>query len=129
MKPNKTPSALTILPTKILSPGFSLWTMLTVQQLSNLLNIKGSTLYAWAAQNKIPYVKIHGLIRFQVKAIDEWLVSFSKPQQAATNFNSKNIRQSNDLERVIAQVKRQAYNSNRGKPGHGRTRKEGRHGI
>ena len=113
----------------ILVPGFSRWTMLTVQQLSNLLNIKVSTLYGWVSQNKIPYVKIHGLIRFQVKDIDEWLLSFSKPQHAAPNFNVKKIGKPEYLEGVIAQVKSQAYNPNRGKPDHGRTRKEGRHGV
>ena len=50
--------------------------MLTISQVSNLLNIKPSTLYAWVSQGKIPHVKIHGLIRFQSEDIQQWLTSF-----------------------------------------------------
>ncbi|HBH78644.1 MAG TPA: DNA-binding protein, partial [Nitrospira sp.] len=37
--------------------------LLTVQELAQLLHIKAATLYAWAAQGKIPSLKLHGLLR------------------------------------------------------------------
>lgn len=47
-----------------------------VSALSHLLNIKPCTLYAWAAQGRIPCLKIHGLVRFQKKEIDKWMENF-----------------------------------------------------
>jgi excisionase family DNA binding protein len=50
--------------------------MLTVKELSAWLNIKESTLYLWASQNKIPCRRIHGLVRFEPEAIQAWLKGF-----------------------------------------------------
>ena len=35
----------------------------TVKDLSQRLQVKPSTLYAWTAQGKIPYLRIHGVVR------------------------------------------------------------------
>ena len=51
--------------------------LLTVKTLSQRLQIKPSTLYAWANHGKIPCRKIHGLVRFDPTDIDRWLSSFS----------------------------------------------------
>lgn len=51
--------------------------LLTIKDLSALLQVKPPTLYSWVAQDKIPFYKIHGLIRFRLKAIVRWLKSFS----------------------------------------------------
>jgi excisionase family DNA binding protein len=56
--------------------------MLTVKELSAWLNIKESTLYLWASQNKIPCRRIHGLIRFEAEAIQAWLNSFELQSSA-----------------------------------------------
>jgi excisionase family DNA binding protein len=53
--------------------------LLTVNALSQRLQITPSTLYAWASQGKIPCRKIHGLVRFDPTEIDCWLASFSPP--------------------------------------------------
>jgi excisionase family DNA binding protein len=47
--------------------------LLTVQELAQLLHVKAATLYAWAAQGKIPSLKLHGLLRFRQDEIDQWL--------------------------------------------------------
>ena len=44
-----------------------------IRQLANYLNVKPATLYAWAAQGKIPSLKLHGLLRFRQDEIDQWL--------------------------------------------------------
>ena len=90
--------------------------LLTVKTLSQRLQIKPSTLYAWANQGKIPCRKIHGLVRFDPIEIDRWLASFSPPQ-----FRPPEIRKCtpdhSDLDRLIASAKRAVYTS-----GHGETR-------
>jgi predicted site-specific integrase-resolvase len=90
--------------------------LLTVKVLSQRLQIKPSTLYAWAAQGKIPCRKIHGLIRFDPLEIDHWLASFSPPQSVTLQIESRRTDHS-DLDRLIAGAKREVYTS-----GHGETR-------
>jgi len=83
-----------------------------VQTLSAYLNIKPCTLYAWAAQGRIPCLKIHGLVRFRKVEIDCWLESFrARPKTE----KSRPVRASAfDINRVIARAKRDAYNSRHG---------------
>lgn len=83
-----------------------------VQRLSAYLNIKACTLYAWAAQGRIPCLKIHGLVRFRKDEIDQWLEGFRGQPKAA---ESPRVRGSAfDIDRVIARAKRAAYNSPHG---------------
>ena len=102
--------------------------MLTIKDLSTRLNIKPSTLYAWAAQGKIPCRKIYGLIRFDPAEIDRWLATFQPPP--ASPVPSLNAHTPSDLEALIEGAKRAVYT-----PGHGETitpspdRKEDRHGA
>lgn len=65
---------------------------LTVGDLAPWLNLKRSTLYAWAATGKIPSVKLNGTIRFIRTDIERWIhehvrqavdVPPSKPQVLA----------------------------------------------
>jgi len=46
--------------------------LLTVKELAQQLHIKSATLYPWAAQQKIPCLKIHGVVRFEIETIKEW---------------------------------------------------------
>ena len=43
------------------------------QELSQLLDLKVDTIYAWAWQRKIPYFKIGRLVKFDLKEIEAWL--------------------------------------------------------
>ena len=89
--------------------------LLTVREVSQLLHIKPSTLYAWAAQGRLPCFKIHGLVRFRRDEIDQWLESFRERPKAE---KSRPVCGSAfDINRVIARAKRDAYN-----PRHGETR-------
>jgi excisionase family DNA binding protein len=89
--------------------------LLTVKTLSQRLQVKPSTLYAWANQGKIPCRKIHGLVRFDPTEIDRWLASLSPRQSAPTKVR---IHKSDhtDLEQLIASAKRAVYTA-----GHGET--------
>ena len=88
---------------------------LTVKALSQRLQIKPSTLYAWASQGKIPCRKIHGLVRFDATEIDRWLSSFSPLQSVPTQIRTRKMDHT-DLEQLIASAKRAVYTS-----GHGET--------
>jgi excisionase family DNA binding protein len=87
--------------------------LLTIKDLSAWLNIKPSTLYLWAAQGKIPCRKIHGLIRFEPEAITAWLRSFGTRATPMPRFLQPS---QNEVDRLIAAAKRDAYT-----PRHGET--------
>lgn len=78
-----------------------------IRQLSVYLHVKPSTLYSWAAQRKIPCVRIHGLIRFRAEDIEAWLAGFAKSPPALPEFK----RRGGDIDTVIARAKRAVYTS------------------
>jgi|PlaIllAssembly_1097288.scaffolds.fasta_scaffold583318_2 excisionase family DNA binding protein len=51
--------------------------ILTVKQVAELIQVKPSTIYAWAEQRRIPSIKINGLLRFIEAEILEWLCAFT----------------------------------------------------
>jgi len=83
-----------------------------IKTLSDYLQIKVSTLYAWSAQNKIPSIKIHGVIRFHKEEIDAWLEGFvqKKSETAPLNFKERTC----DIDSLIARAKREVYNGSHG---------------
>jgi excisionase family DNA binding protein len=88
--------------------------MLTVFQVSEILNIKASTIYAWVSQGKIPHVKIHGLIRFQSDEIQEWLTPFHTKKANQLKLKEKRGRGLSNLDTIIVRAKEEAYNSRHG---------------
>lgn len=86
--------------------------LLDVSGLSQLLNIKPCTLYAWAAQGRIPCLRIHGLVRFRKGEIDQWVEGFREQPKAAES--SRVHVRAFDIGRVIARAKRPAYNAPHG---------------
>ena len=86
--------------------------MLTIKELSAWLNIKPSTLYLWASQNKIPCLRIHGLIRFEPDTIQTWLKSFGaspvKPFSLPIHDDTR------DLKHLIEGAKSEVYTSRHG---------------
>jgi|SRR5687767_3978122 excisionase family DNA binding protein len=88
--------------------------LLTIKDLARELQIKPSTLYAWAAQGKIPCRKIHGLVRFNSDEIDRWMASFiNRPASPIPSFREQSRSR---LDELIARTKREVYTS-----GHGET--------
>jgi excisionase family DNA binding protein len=85
--------------------------MLTIAQVSELLHIKASTLYAWVSQGKIPHVKIHGLIRFQAQEIQQWLASFHPKKANPLKLKGKRGKGLTHLDTIIVRAKEEAYNS------------------
>src|SRR4030095_2884360 len=90
--------------------------LLTIKEISQKLQIKPSTLYAWVAQRKIPCRRIHGLVRFDPDDIDRWVASFLTPPfpPPLTGRRQKAVV---GLDQLIARAKRDVYTS-----AHGETR-------
>ncbi len=98
---------------------------LTVKDLAPQLQVKPSTLYAWAAQGKIPFVKIHGLLRFRRDEIEPWLESFRATPPAQRVTRRPRRKTVPDLDPLIARVKRVVYTADCGKPDQDRAMKGG----
>ena len=47
--------------------------LLTIQEVCELLKVSRSYIYWLTHQKKIPYIKMHGHLRFRQSAIDNWL--------------------------------------------------------
>jgi len=94
-----------------------------IKELSQYLNIKSSTLYAWVAQGKIPHVKINRLIRFQKEEIDAWVGSFRDDGLKVIPMHPKG-RSHEDIHTLIDRAKREVYNTSHGRPDQDRARKE-----
>ena len=86
--------------------------MLTVKELSAWLNIKPSTLYLWASENKIPCRRIHGLVRFEPEAIQAWLKGFET--NSVKPFSLPTRHYTRDLDQLIEASKREVYTSRHG---------------
>ena len=88
--------------------------LLTVKDLAQQLQIKPTTLYAWAAQQKIPSLKIHGVIRFESEAIKSWLHSFGVNRATQRLVIGNRSGTGGSVEALIATAKRAVYTSSRG---------------
>jgi len=47
--------------------------LMTINQLSEVINVKKKTLYDWAHKGQIPYIKLGRLLRFDLAEIETWL--------------------------------------------------------
>lgn len=92
-------------------------TLLTVKDLATCLQVKEKTIYAWTSQGKIPCVKVNGVIRFDTRAIEQWLqtcqVPVGPPRLPAPN---RCTGPATSLDHLIESAKRAVYTT------HGETR-------
>ena len=47
--------------------------LVTVKEVSEILNVKPSTLYQWAELGQIPCIKLNGALRFDMSDINGWI--------------------------------------------------------
>ena len=88
--------------------------LLTVKELADQLHIKPATLYAWAAQDKIPCLRIHGLLRFDRQTIHDWLNSFGTSRHDQGVLLGRRNNSSDSVDALIARAKRAAYTARHG---------------
>lgn len=99
--------------------------LLTVKDLSQQLQIKEATLYAWASQGKIPCLKIHGVLRFEADSIKVWLDNFAL-RHPRKPFQFQQQTSVDSVDALIARAKHAVYTSQLGKPDQQRAQEEGR---
>lgn len=101
---------------------------LDIAALAERLRIKRSTLYAWAEQGTIPYLKLGRLLRFDPDEIEAWLQAHRRegiPEPAPL----RRRHGTDNVDSLIAEAKRAVYTPYRGKPDQDRaTRKGDTHG-
>jgi excisionase family DNA binding protein len=97
--------------------------LLTIKELSEFLTIKVSTLYTWVHNGTIPYIKLNGLLRFDMDEIKEWIKrskSTLRNRKANTkrSFKPSNVPNvDNIVRKSIDNVTNARYNAPIGKPG------------
>ena len=89
--------------------------LLTVKDLSQQLQVKPSTIYAWAKQGKIPCKWLHKLLQFEPDQIHAWLAACPGAPQGRPLFTLP--KKQTDIDAVIEAAKREVYT-----PAHGETR-------
>jgi excisionase family DNA binding protein len=102
--------------------------LLTAKQVSESLNMKLSTIYLWAAQGKIPCLRIYGTVRFEPAAIHDWLKQFAYTD--ATPPPTFAHSDSREVDQIVAAAKRAVYTAAHGetRPKSGLIRKEEKDG-
>ena len=97
----------------------------TIDQLSEYLSIKKSTLYSKVGSGEIPFYKIGRLIRFRKDDVDRWMDSLKSevlnPQKTAKRIIKKyNKNNKVDIDGIvkksIEQIKQVRYNPIHGRP-------------
>lgn len=59
--------------------------LLTVQEVSEILQAKPKTVYQWAELGQIPCFKINGLLRFEESDVLAWILRFKKASDSSYN--------------------------------------------
>jgi excisionase family DNA binding protein len=100
--------------------------LLNIKDVSTWLNLKPSTVYHWAAQGKLPALRLGGLLRFRREDIETWLVG-CQIEQPNPPRPTERRRRSCDVDAIIASAKRAVYTPSHGKPGQDRATRKGGH--
>ncbi len=84
--------------------------LLTIKDIAARLKVKDKTLYAWAAQGRIPTLKINGVIRFEPDAIDRWLQDCQMlTERSFPSAKRRRIKSARDVDHLIERAKRAVY--------------------
>ena len=86
--------------------------LITIKELSDFLKVKPSTLYSWVHGGTIPFIKLNGLLRFDMDAITEWVEnSKQKPQKADIPLKkTSNLDIDSIVKRAVASARGRSYN-------------------
>ena len=66
--------------------------LLTVKELSEILNVKEKTLYQWAEFGQVPCLKINGSLRFDLNDIENWIRACKRDADSSYNPYNSNQR-------------------------------------
>ena len=84
--------------------------LLTVKDVAARFQVKDKTVYAWAAQGKIPAMKINGVIRFDEHEIERWLQARQVPtERPVRSVKSWRTGSASNVDHLIERAKRAVY--------------------
>ena len=110
---------------------------LSVNELSERLNIKKSTLYAMAKAGEIPHFRVNRLIRFREREVDEWMechhvkdiAGKGKTKRTEKSFSKSKMDIDRIIKNAIDESKGLKYNPDLGSRVESSTQKGGDHGL
>ena len=97
---------------------------LDIAALAERLQIKRSTLYAWAEQGSIPHLKLGRLLRFDPDEIESWLLAHRR-DVTPERVPRRRRHGPEHVDDLIARAKRDVYTPSRGKPDQDRATRKG----
>jgi len=59
--------------------------LIGVKEVSEILNVKPSTVYQWAELGQIPCIKLNGSLRFDIEDITNWIKSCKRDPHSSYN--------------------------------------------
>ena len=88
----------------------------TVKELSKFLMVKESTLYSWVHNSLIPYLKLNGVVRFDMVEIENWVKASRKESPKQELYLVKKHPQDIDsiVQKAIEGAKGKEYNLSTG---------------
>ncbi|MDX9823280.1 MAG: helix-turn-helix domain-containing protein [Syntrophales bacterium] len=90
--------------------------LLTIEELSEYLNIKRKTLYSKLESGEIPHYKIGRLVRFRMGEVDAWLERSRKTDKGIPGRVRRTIRATRNIDRLVQKAidesKRKEYTPN-----------------
>lgn len=60
--------------------------LIKIKELSEIINIKPSTIYQWAELQQIPHVKLNGSLLFDLDDIKKWIQDCKRLPQSSYNL-------------------------------------------
>ncbi|OGQ50783.1 MAG: hypothetical protein A3J24_01545 [Deltaproteobacteria bacterium RIFCSPLOWO2_02_FULL_53_8] len=85
--------------------------LVTIKELSGFLKVKPSTIYSWVHNGTIPFIKLNGLLRFDMDEITKW-VEGSKPMPSlppASFKKAANLDINAIVKRAVASTRGRSY--------------------
>jgi len=86
--------------------------LVTIKELSDFLKVKPSTLYSWVHYGTIPFIKLNGLLRFDMDEVVKWVEgSKAVPPKAPKSLKkSSNLDIDSIVKRAVESVRQGRYN-------------------
>ncbi len=86
--------------------------LVTIKELSAFLKVKPSTLYSWVHNGTVPFIKLNGLLRFDMDEVIGWVES-SKPKPPTPPASFKKAAAPDIdaiVKRAVASARPRSYN-------------------
>lgn len=86
--------------------------LVTIKDVSAFLKVKQSTLYSWVHNGTIPFIKLNGLLRFDMDEIVKWVESSKPvpPNIPKSLKKSSNMDINSIVKRAVESARKGSYN-------------------